>query len=200
MAAAAQYSSTKYNTTKAGAVARKLAEDKVLQYISAFTNFKKHEIIAACAEAEGAIDVFFLDFIKRRIEDGCESNPALIRSRVATEVYERLSVAIQRANADGVIGWRYAEFGESLSNSDTDPVFAALNSAPINLAECDSDLRRGGDEVEEEAGGLVADGVAGGPGAARGDSEAEAAGLGDGRGSGDAREEAARAGVLVGDV
>ena len=77
-------------------------------------------------------------------------------------------------------------------------MFAALNSAPINLAECDSDLRRGGEEMEEEAGGLVADGVAGGPGAASGDSEAEAAGLGDGRGSGDAREEAARAGVPVG--
>jgi hypothetical protein len=143
LAAAAAHTSLFSKDTRAGAVARKLAKDKVLQYISAFTNFKQHEIIAACAEAEGTLDVFFLDFLKRRIDEACDSNPALIKQRVATEVYERLSVAIQRANADGVISWRYSEFGSSLHDSDSDPVFAALNSAPINLAECDRDLRRG---------------------------------------------------------
>ena len=113
-----------------------------MQYISTFTNFKEHEIVAACAEAEGTLDVFLLDFIKRRIGDACDNNPALVRSRVATEVYERLSVAIQRANADGVIGLRFSEYGSALLNSDSDPVFAALNSAAINLAECDRDLRQ----------------------------------------------------------
>jgi hypothetical protein len=144
MAAAAAYKSLITKTTGAGVVARKLAKDKVLQYISAFNNFKQHEIIAACAEAEGTIDVFFLDFIKRRIEGACDNNPALTRSRVAAEVYERLSVAIQRANADGVISWRYSEYGSALHNSDSDPVFAALNSANINLAECDHDMIQGG--------------------------------------------------------
>ena len=130
--------------TMAGVVARKLRKDKILQYITAFTNFKEHEIMAFCAEAEGCLDTVAVKFMKRRIDDACDSNPALIRSRVAAEVYERLSVAVQRANADGVISWRYTEYGKTLYDSDSDPVFAALNSAPINLAECDRDLRRGG--------------------------------------------------------
>ena len=46
----------------------------------------------------------------------------------------------------------------------------------------------------------MADGVAGGPGADDSDSEMAGLQVGGGRGSGDAREEAARAGVLVGDV
>jgi hypothetical protein len=46
---------------------------------------------------------------------------ALTRSRIAAEVYERLSVAIQRANADGVISWRYSEYGSALHNSESDP-------------------------------------------------------------------------------
>lgn len=142
MAAAAAHKSLITKKTGAGAVARKLAKDKVLQYISAFTNFKQHEIIAACAEAEGTLDVFFLDFIKQRIEEACDNNPALIRSRVAAEVYERLSVAIQRANADGVISWRYSEYGNEIYDTASDPVFAALNSETINLAECDRDLIR----------------------------------------------------------
>ena len=92
--------------TMAGVVARKLRKDKILQYITAFTNFKEHEIMAFCAEAEGCLDTVAVKFMKRRIDDACDSNPALIRSRVAAEVYERLSVAVQRANADGVISWR----------------------------------------------------------------------------------------------
>ena len=135
-----------------------------------FINFKEHEIVPACAEAEGTLDVFFLDFMKRRIGDSCDNNPALVRSRVAAEVYERLSVAIQRAGADGVINWRYAEYGNTLHDSNSDPVFAALNSAAINLAECDRDLIR----VVPAAG---AGGVAAGDAAAEeeGDSEGEAA-------------------------
>jgi hypothetical protein len=142
MAAAASYQSLYASTERAGVVARKLAKDKVLQYVSTFINFKEHEIIAACAEAEGAMDIFFLNYIKKRIEAACDTNPALVRSRVAAEVYERLSVSIQRAGADGVINWRYAEYGETLYDSESDPVFAALNSAPINMAECDRDLVR----------------------------------------------------------
>ena len=156
LAAAAAHASLYSNDKKAGAVARKLAKDKVLQYVSAFTNFKEHEIVAACAEAEGTLDVFFLEHMKHRIDEACASNPALVKSRVATEVYERLSVAIQRANADGVICWRYSEIGSAIQDSDSDPVLSALNSAPINMAECDRDLRQAGvaaeqAEVEAEA-------------------------------------------------
>ena len=79
-------------------------------------------------------------------------------------------------------------------------MFAALNSAPINLAECDSDLRQDGKDVVEIAEGLEADGVAGGPGADDSDSEVAGLQVGGSRGSGEAREESARAGVLVGDV
>ena len=128
--------------TKAGVVARKLAKDKTLQYVSAYKNFKEHEIVPICAEAEGTMDVFTLTFLKRRINDACDNNPALVRSTVAAEVYERMSCALQRANADGVINWRYAEYGSALYNSDADPVHAALNSPAIDLAECDSDLRK----------------------------------------------------------
>jgi len=168
LAAAASNASAYSNSPRAGAVARKLAKDKVLQYVSAFINFKEHEIVPACAEAEGTLDVFFLDFMKRRIGDACDNNPALVRSRVAAEVYERLSVAIQRAGADGVINWRYAEYGSTLHDSNSDPVFAALNSAAINLAECDRDLIRG---VPAAGAG----GVAAGHAAAEEEGEGEAA-------------------------
>ena len=88
------------------------------------------------------MDVFTLSFLKRRIDDACDNNPARNRSTVAAEVYERMPCALQRANADGVINWRYAEYGSALYNTDADPVHAALNSSAINLAECDSDLRK----------------------------------------------------------
>ena len=91
-------------------MARKLAKDKVIQYTSAFTDFRVHEIVGFCAEAEGALDVHSLTFLKDRIStDACEYNPMLVKSAVASEVYARVSAALQRANADGVINWRYAE-------------------------------------------------------------------------------------------
>ena len=68
----------------------------------------------------------------------------------------RLSVAIQRAGADGVINWRYAEYGNTLHDSNSDPVFAALNSAAINLAQCDRDLRVMMGAPPEGAGGVAA--------------------------------------------
>ena len=62
-------------------------------------------------------------------------------------------MATQRAYADGVISWHYSQYGEALYDSESDPDFAALNSATVNLAECDHDLvpsiRR---EVEEQEG------------------------------------------------
>ena len=63
------------------------------------------------------------------------------KSVMAGQVYARLSVALQRANADGVLNWRYAEVGEALFEADFDTVHAALNSSPRDLSECDADLR-----------------------------------------------------------
>ena len=143
--------------TKAGVVARKLAKDKVVQYISTFTNFKEHEIVPCCAEAEGSLDVFFEKFIQRRIDDGWLNNPTRPKSTIAAEVYARLSTALQRGNADGVINWRYAECGEAIHDADSDPVRAALNSPAIDLAECDRDLRK---RRRVAAGGVAAGGVA----------------------------------------
>ena len=71
-------------------------------------------------------------------------------------VYARLSVALQRANADGAINWRYAEVGEAVFGSDYDTVHAALNSPPRDLSQCDSDLR---EEVAVEAEGSGVGGV-----------------------------------------
>ena len=127
--------------TKAGVVARKLAQNKVLQYVSTFTNFKEHEIVPCCAEAEGALDFYCAKFFQQRIDDGWFNNPTRPKSTIAAEVYARLSTAIQRGNADGVINWRYAECGEAIHDADSDPVRAALNSPAIDLAQCDKDLR-----------------------------------------------------------
>ena len=61
---------------------------------------------------------------------------------LAAEIYAAISVSIQRSGADGVLNWRYSEFGKSIHDSAADPVHAALNSSPIDIAECDRDLRR----------------------------------------------------------
>ena len=86
----------------------------------AFINFKEHEIVPACAEAEGTLDVFFLDFTGMMIGDACDNNPALVRSRVAAEVYERLSSGLAARTASSVAlrrVWQHAalEFGPSAS-------------------------------------------------------------------------------------
>ena len=54
-----------------------------------------------------------------------------------------------------LLNWRYAEHGSTLHwhDSNSDPVFAALNSAAIDLAECDRDLTMG---APEGAGGVAA--------------------------------------------
>ena len=128
-------------TYSVGSVARKLAKDKVIQYTSAFTDFREHEIVGFCAEAEGALDIHSLTFLKDRITDACEYNPMLVKSAVASEVYARVSAALQRANADGVINWCNAEFGEDIHDSDySDPVLRAIIAPPINLKECNQDL------------------------------------------------------------
>ena len=63
---------------------------------------------------------------------------------LAAEIYAAISVSIQRSGVDGVLNWRYrySEFGKSIHDSAADPVHAALNSSPIDIAECDRDLRR----------------------------------------------------------
>ena len=127
--------------TKAGVLARKLAKDKVVQYVSAYTNMKEHEILGLCAEAEGALDYFFFKFFQIRIDNAWERNPTRTKAAMATEVYTRLSTALQRGNADGAINWRYAEVGEVIYDSSSDRVRDALNSPAINMAECDKDLR-----------------------------------------------------------
>ena len=127
--------------TKAGVVAQKLARDKVVQYVSTYRDFKEHEIVPACAEGEGALDLGFQKFLQQRIDDGWFINPTRPKSVVAAEVYARLSTALQRGNADGVINWRYAECGEAIHDADSDPIRAALNSPAIDLRTCDMDLR-----------------------------------------------------------
>ena len=70
---------------------------------------------------------------------------------LATQVYQQLSVALQRSSADGVLLWRYSEAGEPPRDCNADPVHAELNYATINLAECDSDLRAAGGPVAVQA-------------------------------------------------
>ena len=82
-----------------------------------------------------------------------------------------LAAASHTHTPHGVINWRYAEHGSTLhdSNSDPVPVFAALNSAAINLAECDRDLIMGAPAAG--AGGVAAGDAA----AAEEEEEGEAA-------------------------
>jgi hypothetical protein len=95
-----------------------------------------------CTEAEGALDVGALDFIKSHIQAWWEnSDQGLPKSVMASSVYARLAVALQRANADGAIRWRYTEAGEAVYGAEYDTVYAALNSPPRDLLECDRDLR-----------------------------------------------------------
>jgi hypothetical protein len=145
------------SNTKAGVFARQLALAKVVQYVSKFWRFAEHEIVAFCAEAEGTLDVGALDFVKARINDWWEnSDQVLPKSVMASSVYARLSVALQRANADGTIWWRYTEVGEAVYAGDFDTVHAALNSKPRDLSECDRDLR---EEAVAAAAVAAADGL-----------------------------------------
>jgi hypothetical protein len=127
---------------KAGSVARKLAKEKVVHYTSKFRGFREHEIIPFTAESEGALDIVAHTFTRSRIDEGySNSDKTIPRSVMATQTYARLSVAVQRANGDGVLRWRYAEVGEAVFDAPSDTVYAALNSLPRDLSECDKDLR-----------------------------------------------------------
>ena len=107
-------------------------------------------------EAEGALDYFFFKFFQKLIDNAWERDPSRTKAAMATEVYTRLSTALQRGNADGAINWRYAEIGEVIYDSSSDMVRDALNSPAINMAECDKDLR------ERARGAAVVAGVAAG--------------------------------------
>jgi hypothetical protein len=144
---------------KAGVFARQLAVAKVILYVSKFWNFKEHEIVAFCAEAEGTLDVGALDFVKALIQIWWDnSDKVLPKSVMASTVYARLSVALQRANADGAINWRYTEVGEEVFGRDFNTVHAALNSPPRDLSKCDRDLCEAVAVAEDGgsgAGGLI---------------------------------------------
>jgi hypothetical protein len=92
---------------------------------------KRHEIVPACAEAEKAFDFGFLRFVQHEIDMvHSNTNGVVPKSVIASGVYSRLSVALQRANADGVLNWRYTEYGEALWDGPCDRVIAALDNAP----------------------------------------------------------------------
>ena len=94
-----------------------------------------------CAEAEGTLDVGALNFLKKLIDEGFERSDGVVsKSVMASQVYARISVALQRANADGVLNWRYTEVGEEVLDAPHDTVAAALNNPPRDLSECDKDL------------------------------------------------------------
>ena len=76
-----------------------------------------------------------------------------------THTHERLSVAIQRANADGVISWRYSEYGNAIYDTASDPAFLAAAAAerPVEAAE-QTEAEEQPEEEQEAAAAL-----AGGP-------------------------------------
>ena len=135
---------------KAGSVARQLAQNKVVHYTGSYRGFREHEIKPFCAESEGSLDTAAKGLAQAAVDTGySNSDQSVSKAVFAGNVFSRLSVALQRANGDGVLRWRYAEVGEAAFDAPCDPVYAALNSPPRDLSECDRDLRTAAAAEEE---------------------------------------------------
>jgi hypothetical protein len=152
---AAAASAPPASNTKAGGVAELLEKKKVAWYTGKFKGFGKHHLVAFCGEAEGHLGKVAVSFTKQRIDWWYDSSDQTVpKSVVVSQVWARLSVALQRANGDGVLNWRYAEAGEAVFEADYDTVHAALNSLPRDLLECDRDLRDASAVAQGAAGGV----------------------------------------------
>ena len=66
----------------------------------------------------------------------------------ASRLLERIGVALQKGNAQGILDFRYKEI-DAPENAEYDAVIGALNTKLLSLADCDADLLDDADEPEE---------------------------------------------------
>jgi hypothetical protein len=74
-----------------------------------------------------------------------------------SRLFERIGVALQQGNAQGILDFRYKKI-DAPENAEYDAVMGALNTKLLSLAECDADLIEDADENREML--LMEDGVA----------------------------------------
>jgi hypothetical protein len=172
---------------KTGVVAQREVDAKNRKYSASFNGIRPGENFFACAaESHGCLHPLFLSFLRELVDikDDTGLEKETPKSVHASRLYERIGVALQRGNAQGILDFRYSEV-DAPETAEHDAVIEALNTKFLSLADCDADLRVADDmaDVAVPFGMLVT-------GVVQGEADVEAADGGDqdGQGGADVRD------------
>jgi hypothetical protein len=139
---------------KSGVVADLSVKAKVLKYTKKFKGVLPGANFFACgAKSHGCLHPLFVSVLRqlvdRKEEDGFDRDTP--KSVHASRLFERIGVALQKGNAQGILDFRYKEIDapENANIAEYDAVIGALNTKLLSLADCDADLLDDVDEPEE---------------------------------------------------
>jgi len=128
---------------KSGVVAQREVQAKNRKYTTSFNGVRPGENFFACAaEAHGCLHPLFLSVLRDLIDikDDAGLEKETPKSVHASRLYERIGVALQRGNAQGILDFRYLEI-DAPETAEQDAVIGSLYSRILSLADCDVDLR-----------------------------------------------------------
>ena len=146
--------------SKSGIVADKSVKAKDAKYTKKFKGVKPGINFFACgAESHGCLHPLFVSVLRELVDrkEDSGSDWDTPKSVHASRLFERIGVALQQGNAQGILDFRYKEI-DAPENAEYDAVMGALNTKLLSLADCDADLIDEADEDREML--LMEDGVA----------------------------------------
>jgi hypothetical protein len=115
---------------KSGVVADLSVKAKVAKYTKKFKGVLPGANFFACgAESHGCLHPLFVSVLRqlvdRKEEDGFDRDTP--KSVHASRLFERIGVALQKGNAQGILDFRYKEI-DAPENAEYDAVIGALNT------------------------------------------------------------------------
>jgi hypothetical protein len=145
---------------EAGAAANASVKLKDGKYTQKFKGVRPGVNFFACAaEAHGTLHNLFFTVLRELVDNKYSESQAVPKSVLASRLYERIGVALQKGNAQGILSFRYTEIDvPEGDNAKQDAVMAALYTRLLSLADCDADLASvaDGTQVVAEAAQLAA--------------------------------------------
>jgi hypothetical protein len=130
---------------KAGTTADRSVKQKNRKYQRKFHGVRPGENFFACAaESHGALDKLFFYALRDLVETKVGTGSDIPKSILASRLYERIGVALQKGNAQGILAFRYAEMDqpEDMEAAKRDAVMDKLTTKTVlSLATCDADLQ-----------------------------------------------------------
>ena len=135
---------------EAGAAANASVKLKDRKYTQKFKGVRPGVNFFACAaESHGTLHNLFFTVLRELVDNKYSESQAVPKSVLASRLYERIGVALQKGNAQGILSFRYTEIDvPEGDNAKQDAVMGALYTGLLSLADCDADLASAADGTQ----------------------------------------------------